>query len=69
MTRSFSKKIITKQDILIIAILLFLVTIFAVGYDAYQKSKTDTQDVTVEVPPVVVNSLDIKVFDRLREMK
>lgn len=69
MTQFEQKKLFTRQDILLLTILLFLVTILLVGYEAYRKGNQETQDVSVEIPPVVVTDLDVKIFETLRTKK
>jgi len=61
-------KLYSKQDVLIMGIVIFCMVIMAIGYDAYQKRTTDTQELTVDSPPIIINELDTKIFFRLSEM-
>lgn len=63
-----TNKYFAKRDVLLLAVLMFCVVSLLVMYEAFQMSKKDTQDVTVDVPPVVIDKLDLTVFERLKTM-
>lgn len=68
MKTSAANKYFTKHDILLLGILIFVVVLIFVSYDAFRKSNTDTQDLTVDVPPVLINKIDTAIFDKLKTM-
>jgi len=63
-----TNKYFAKRDILLIAALIFIVVVILVTYEAYQKSKTDTQDMSVDIPPVLINKIDTSIFEKLKKM-
>jgi hypothetical protein len=63
-----TNKYFARRDVLLIAVLTFVIVVILVSYEAFQKSKIDTQDVTVDVPPVLINKLDTSIFEKLKTM-
>lgn len=63
-----TNKYFARRDVLLIAILTFVVVVILVSYEAFQKSKIDAQDITVDVPPVLINKLDTSIFEKLKTM-
>jgi predicted negative regulator of RcsB-dependent stress response len=63
-----TNKYFAKRDILLITVLIFIVVVILVTYEAYQKSKTDTQDISVDIPPVLINKIDTSIFEKLKTM-
>ena len=65
-----TKKIVSYlNDVLAVFVLIFIVVALLTVYDLWQRSKIDESAVTIDVPPVVIKPIDMKVFDRLREME
>ncbi len=63
-----NNKFFARRDILLLVILTFVVVLILVFYDAFQNSKTDTSDVSLDVPPVLINKLDTAIFEKLKTM-
>ncbi|MBP6993907.1 hypothetical protein KBB12_01570 [Candidatus Woesebacteria bacterium] len=68
MTTATVNKYFAKRDVLLLAILIFVVVIIFVSYDALQKGRIDTQDLSVDVPPVLINKIDTAIFEKLKVM-
>lgn len=66
--KSNKKTLSYKHDMLIAVVLAFVVVMVLTMYDLWQRSQIDQGAVVVDVPPVVIKPMDMKVFDRLREM-
>jgi len=70
MSMKNTKKIVSyRNDVLAVFVLIFIVVALLTVYDLWQRSKIDESAVTIDVPPVVIKPIDMKVFDRLREME
>ncbi|MFO0703338.1 MAG: hypothetical protein U0525_01275 [Patescibacteria group bacterium] len=64
----FSKGL-PKYELLFIVFLIFCAVVMVVFYDGYQKRTTKAFEEVVDIPPVVANTIDIQVFNRLQEME
>jgi hypothetical protein len=63
-----TNKYFAKRDVLLLVILMFVIVLILVIYEAFQIGKSDTADISLDVPPVLINKLDTAVFDKLKTM-
>ncbi len=68
MRKTVSNNFFDKRDVVLLAVCLFAVVLVLTVYDVYQKSKVDSEKVTLEAPPVVKLDVDLSVFKKLKEM-
>lgn len=64
-----NRKFFNNRDVILLGVLLFSAVLLIVGYDVYQNRTGDGQTIILDVPPVVINKLDVEVFDRLGGMQ
>jgi len=63
-----TNKYFARRDVLLLVILTFVIVLILVFYEAFQIGKSDTTDISLDVPPVLINKLDIAIFDKLKTM-
>ncbi|MEI7652686.1 MAG: hypothetical protein WCJ70_00200 [bacterium] len=59
----------SKRDFLWLVIVLFVGLIFVVVVDSYRASQSDRLTADDTMVPVMINSFDTKILDRLKEME